>query len=198
MYKTMIDKYLDENKKIEKIIKEIFLVYPPLNMESAIFTDIAHEISEKWSIPFHDVKVIGSCHTGFSFVKPKDSNEIKLFDYESSDIDVAIINKGLFYKIYSKTSISTKRFIINTEFYKPEHQKLFKDNLLKGYIRPDTIGDKVFRMEWLRFFKDLSSEYNMKISGAIYVDETTFFYKLKEAMEIYIKKKEGKYLNGDK
>ena len=53
-------------------------------------------------------------------------------------------------------------------------------------------------MEWLRFFKDLSSEYNMKISGAIYVDETTFFYKLKEAMEIYIKKKEGKYLNGDK
>ena len=151
---------------------------------------IIQEISKNLEIPFKNIKVIGSAHIGFSLVKPLESSEIKYYD-ETSDIDIAIISKSLFYKLYKSTVMNTSYFKDNTNFSSPVSERLFKDNLLKGYIRPDTIGDKILRKEWLNFFKGLGKEIEIKISAAVYLDEDAFHNKLKEAINIYKNKLEG-------
>ncbi len=187
-YKGIIDEYL-KNSNTEKLVKHIFLLKPSLKITSKKVYDIFDKISKEYNIPFKDFKIIGSTHTGFSFVKPKKSKEIKFFSNDS-DLDIAIINKDFFYYLYKNTLKITEYFKNNTFFSKPEHEQLFKENYLKGYIRPDTIGDKKFKRNWRNFFYELSKEYNQKISAAIYLDEETFHNKLNESLEIYKEKLE--------
>ncbi len=152
--------------------------------------NICQEICDEYQIPFRDIKVIGSAHIGFSLVKPKDTKEINFFS-ENSDLDIAIINKELFYKLYKLTLKKSKYFMNNTEFNKPNSVELFKRNILKGYIRPDTMGDRKYRTAWSKFFEELSNEYGIKLTAAIYLDEDTFSNKIKESLKIYRAKLEG-------
>ncbi|OFI01419.1 hypothetical protein CLOACE_21440 [Clostridium acetireducens DSM 10703] len=101
-------------------------------------------------------------------------NEIKLFDSKNSEIYVAIINKALFYKLFSKTLKETDYYTDLTKFSSPKNHQYYMKNITLGFIRPDTIGSVKLRREWLRFFKDLSNEYNISISAAIYLDENCF------------------------
>ena len=57
--------------------------------------------------------------------------------------------------------------------------------MLKGFIRPDKIGDKNYRTKWLRFFEDISQEYDIKISAAIYLDEECLHNRLESSFKIY-------------
>ena len=189
-YKEIIDKYL-KDLNTEELVKHIFLLKPSLKIPSKKVHDIFDKISKEYNIPFKDFKIIGSTHTGFSFIKPKKSKEIKFFS-DDSDLDIAIINKEFFYFLYKNTLRTTKYFKDNTSFFKPEYEQLFKENYLKGYIRPDTIGDVKFRNNWINFFYELSKEYNLKkISAAIYLDEETFNNKINESLNIYKRKLEG-------
>lgn len=189
-YKELIDTYVkNKNLKEKSLVNEIFLLRPTLKIELSTLSEILQKISEEYNIPFRDIKCIGSAHTGFSFVKPKDSKEIKYFS-EDSDVDIAIINKKFFYYLYKLTITTTNYFLDNREFKSQTVVEQFKTNILKGYIRPDTIGNRKFRRDWLRFFSDLSSEYNIKISAAIYLDEDTLNNKIQESIRIYKKKLE--------
>ena len=188
-YKEIIDEYL-KDLNTEELVKHIFLLKPSLKITSKKVHDIFDKISKEYDIPFKDFKIIGSTHTGFSFIKPKFSKEIKFFSNDS-DLDIAIINKDFFYYLYKNTLKITEYFRNNTFFYKPEYEQLFKENYLKGYIRPDTIGDVKFRNNWINFFYELSKEYNLKkVSAAIYLDEETFNNKINESLSIYKRKLE--------
>lgn len=188
-YKKIIDGYIqapdfDFDRDEGNFLNKIFFVYPPLKISSDEISEILQEISDYFGIPFHDIKIIGSSHLGFSFVKPKDSNEVKLFDKES-DIDIAIINRNLFYNTYCNSFEATNGFIDNTKFDNARCRSMFKNNILKGYIRPDTIANTQFRKDWLRFFKEISIKYEKKISAAIYLNEVTFHKKIESALKIY-------------
>ena len=117
-YKEIIDKYL-KDLNTEELVKHIFLLKPSLKIPSKKVHDIFDEISKEYNIPFKDFKIIGSTHTGFSFIKPKKSKEIKFFS-DDSDLDIAIINKEFFYFLYKNTLRTTKYFKDNTSFFKQE------------------------------------------------------------------------------
>lgn len=187
-YKEIIDVYV-KNSKEKNMVNDIFLLRPTLKLDLSILFEILQKVSEEYDIPFRDIKCIGSAHVGFSFVKPKDSKDIKYFD-KDSDLDIAIINRKFFYTLYKLTVKTTNYFRYNTEFKTQAALEQFKGNILKGYIRPDTIGNKKFRLNWNNFFYELSKEYNIKISAAIYLDEDTLTNKIQESLNYYKKKLE--------
>ncbi|EAD2629028.1 hypothetical protein D3I88_14955, partial [Listeria monocytogenes] len=55
-------------------------------------------------------------------------------------------------------------------------------NISSGFIRPDSIGCDETRNMWLDFFSDLSNDYDLKISGAIYLNETFFLERIKNQL----------------
>lgn len=187
--KADIDLYIKKGD-YKNLTSDIFLLRLPKHFTRKTQHEVISKISNEFKIPFRDVKIIGSAHTGFSFVKPLGEKIIKNYDKKTSDIDIAIINKELFNTLYLESFKSTEFFKNNTEFENAQKAKLFKENLLRGYIRPDTLGCKKIRTKWLRYFRDLSSEYKMKMSAAVYFDEITFHAKLEEAYNIYEQKLE--------
>lgn len=190
-FEKIIDEYL-ENQDFEGLIKDVFLLYLPSKIEHKILFKILESIHKEYKIPFRDIKIIGSSHLGFSLCKTSKTNptELKKFN-ENSDIDVAIINQDLFYNLFNETITISNRFSDLTKFYKKEHVQIFKENILKGYIRPDTIPNSELKNKWHRFFKELSIEINKKISAAVYLNEKTFYFKLKEAIDKYQNIKKG-------
>lgn len=190
-YKSEIDSLINQDK-IEEISRNIFIFYAPLKVSSEQLFSICDKINRKFNIPLRDIKIIGSSHTGFSFVKPKKSNTISYYTKES-DIDIAIINKDLFYDYYLDTFIKTNGFSDNTHFRYPEHSSQFQNNIVKGFLRPDTLARTDKSSDWYYFFRDLSEEINQKITGAIYLSEETFSNKINESLKIYQYKLGGMY-----
>lgn len=190
-FERIIDEYL-KNQDFEGLINDVFLLYLPLKIEHELLFKILKNIHEEYNIPFRDIKIIGSSHLGFSLCKKSKTNpmEFKKFN-EESDIDIAIINQNLFYKLFNETITISNRFSDLTKFYKKEHVEMFKQNILKGYIRPDTIPNCKLKNKWNRFFTELSIDINKKITAAIYLNEKTFYFKLKEAIDKYQNIKKG-------
>lgn len=190
-FEKILAEYL-EKLDFEGLVKDVFLLYLPLKIEHKLLFKILKSIHEEFKIPFRDIKIIGSSHLGFSLCKKseKNPNELKKFD-ENSDIDIAIINQELFYRFFNETITISKRFSELTKFYKKEDVEKFKQNILKGYIRPDTIPNCSLKNRWYRFFKELSIEINKKVSAAVYLNEKTFYFKLKEAIDKYQNIKKG-------
>lgn len=190
-FKKVINEYL-ENQDFENLINDIFLLYLPLKIEHKLLFKILKSIHEEFKIPFRDIKVVGSSHLGFSLCKTSEinSSEFKKFN-DDSDIDIAIINQELFHKLFNETITISNRFSNLTAFSKIEHVETFKQNILKGYIRPDTIPNCKLKNKWYRFFKELSIEIDKRVSAAIYLNEKTFYFKLKEAVDKYQNIKNG-------
>ncbi|EAD2957876.1 hypothetical protein D6O80_14055, partial [Listeria monocytogenes] len=99
-----------------------------------------------------------------------------------SDIDIAIINSDLFVDVLEKTVKKTDNYTNNTYFSKQDSVNYFKRNISSGFIRPDSIGCDETRNMWLDFFSDLSNDYDLKISGAIYLNETFFLERIKNQL----------------
>ncbi|NFC76910.1 hypothetical protein EXM99_09185 [Clostridium botulinum] len=189
-YIDIVNNYINES--IDKqdnnnscFYNRVFFTYPSKKLDRDMISDIIGEISNEIKIPYHDIKIIGSSHLGFSLVKPYNTNEIKLFNSKTSDIDFAIINKSLFYELFSKTLEETSFYTDLTKFANPKNYQYYMSHIALGFIRPDTIGSVELRVRWLRFFKDLSNEYNLKISAAIYLDEKCFHQRMEKAFKIY-------------
>lgn len=187
-YIEIINEYINSTDKSEKNLdfyNKLFFTYPSKCLELEKISKIISAISKKIKIPYHDIKVIGSSHLGFSLVKPKDQNKVKFFDKQTSDIDIAIINKELFYHIFMLNMKSTSFYTDLVGFIDKRDVQYCKKNMLKGFIRPDKIGDKNYRTKWLRFFEDISQEYDIKISAAIYLDEECLHNRLESSFKIY-------------
>lgn len=188
-YEMCIDFFKeDESQKYtaDEFIKKLFFLHPTLKIDVELLHKITKQISDTLNIPYHDVKVIGSSHTGFSFIDKHKSGSVKFYDDDNpSDIDIAIINSGMFISILEKTTITTDNYTDNTSFKNNHSLLYFKKNMPEGFIRPDSIGCAETRNKWLNFFSDLSSEYDLKISGAIYLSEVFFVQRIKKQLYVF-------------
>lgn len=183
----------ENNKDLNyySLVNKLFFLYPSKKIDLEILHEINLKTSEFFSIPYHDIKVIGSSHLGFSIIDKNKNGNIKFFNDECpSDVDIAIINSTIFNEVLKNTYSTTNNYTDNTHFNKPVNVNYFRKNISSGFIRPDTIGCNEIRNQWLNFFKDLSNEFDMKISGAIYLDEIFFINKLNNQIEIFKKMKE--------
>ncbi|BBM13547.1 hypothetical protein ABVF54_05715 [Enterococcus mundtii] len=175
-----------EKYSTDEFIQKLFFLYPSLKVNVDLLHKITSQISITLNIPYHDIKVIGSSHTGFSFIDKDKKGTVKFYDSTApSDIDIAIINDSIFIDILEKTVIRTENYSDNTAFKNAHLSQYFKKNIPSGFIRPDSIGCEVTREKWVRFFSDLSSEHDLKISGAIYLNETFFIKRLKKQIETF-------------
>ncbi len=192
-YINTIDDYIKSNGKNSDVnnsefFNKLFFTCPSTKIDTDTISLMTNQIASEFKIPYHDIKVIGSSHLGFSLVKPYGTNQLKLFNIDDSDIDFAIVNKELFYKIFSLTIKSTNFYSDLTTFSSPKNYNYYMNNLPLGFIRPDTIGDTEFRSTWLRFFEDMSHDFNIKTSAAIYLDENCFRQRINKAFKIYIER----------
>ncbi|EOB3455090.1 hypothetical protein ACIJDO_000207 [Enterococcus hirae] len=187
-YKLCLNFFKGEPEKYstDEFIQKLFFLYPSLKVDLDLLHKINRQISSVLDIPYHDIKVIGSSHTGFSFIDKERTGTVKFYNTaEPSDIDIAIINDSIFIDILEKTVIRTENYSDNTAFKNANLLQYFKKNIPSGFIRPDSIGCEVTRAKWVRFFSDLSNEHNLKISGAIYLNETFFIKRLKKQIETF-------------
>ncbi len=192
-YIKLIDEYIISTSKIDFIdnrefYNKLFFTYPSTCLELENISKIINIVAKELRIPYHDIKIIGSSHLGFSLVKPAEENSIKFFDSNNSDIDIAVINKELFLEIFSLTMKTSNFYKDLTEFKDRNSFNYYKKSVISGFIRPDTMGDKKFRSKWLRFFDDISEEYNIKISAAIYLDEESLHNRLENSFRKYIER----------
>lgn len=169
-----------------EFIQKLFFLYPTLKIEYDLLHKITKQISDELSIPYHDIKVIGSSHVGFSFIDKLEPGSVKFFDDDKpSDVDIAIINSNLFTSTLEKTILKSEGLTDNTSFKNVDSFKYFKKNVPLGFIRPDSIGCEETRNSWLDFFSELSSNYGIKISGAIYLSEVFFVQRLKKQLNLF-------------
>lgn len=136
------------------------------------YYEFRKRISNKFSIPFHEVYITGSGKLGFSPFKRK------VFDYDS-DIDIALISPSLFEVIMKdisgyQMSFRKARRVVSENELKMYHE--FLEYVALGWIRPDKLPISfqmgTFKNDWFKFFQSISygnSEVgNYKISAGVF------------------------------
>lgn len=147
---------------------------------------IRKKISLKFNTPFTSVQVCGSSKTGISFFKEK------LFLEGKSDLDIAIISLQLFNTISEKVNEITNGYsdLSGFTWYRGDRcDKIFKNNLAKGYINPYFMPKCRYKSEWLDFFNLLSNKYFQtfrNINGCVYSSEYFFNFKQQASVKFYI------------
>lgn len=188
---TYLEKTLDflkEDKSDNSVdyLKKLFLVYPTLHVDHDVLGDVINETHLHFDIPFHDIKVIGSRHKGFSFVDKNKDGSIK-YVTDKSDVDLAIINTELFVKLVTNTLIASKNYTDRSVFppNKPgmHYFNYYKKSIISGFIRPDTLGCYEDREYFKNFFRELSKDTKLNISAAVYLNETCFFMRLEKQIQ---------------
>ncbi|MBR0584966.1 hypothetical protein HF326_18105 [Bacillus altitudinis MN12] len=199
----MIDSYVDktlehfkinETNNLEDYLKRLYFIYPTLHVNHEELGDIINEAQKRFNTSFHRIKVIGSKHQGFSFMDKNGDGEIK-YVQDDSDIDLAIIDSYLFNKLSTNTLIETNNFQDKTKF-KPDkfmgkknvlnYFSYYRKNLISGFIRPDSLGCYRDRKLFKDFSEDMKSEYDIKISAAVYLNEISFIMRLdKQIRQFY-------------
>ncbi|MEM0575658.1 hypothetical protein [Flavobacterium polysaccharolyticum] len=183
-----IDEGLKSNKPHNEIVRKIYLTYPTsalIGNEERQF-QILNEISEYFSIPIMNVQVVGSSKTGYSFHKKT------TFSFLKSDLDIAIIDGNLFQHYTECVFKSTNGFTDRTgfPFYdgKSTYQQ-YVNCVAKGIFRPDLMPTGKKRLNWLKFFGQLSSKNKdlfKSINAGIYLSQTFFEYKQTSNINEYI------------
>ncbi|WP_341708925.1 hypothetical protein [Halopseudomonas sp.] len=103
---------LRDRKPYNEIVRKVYLAYPT----KALIGDeerqyqILNDISCFFRVPIMSIQVAGSAKTGRSFHKQKD------FDPGNSDLDIAIIDPGLFRRYMEAIFSVTKGYSDNTGF----------------------------------------------------------------------------------
>jgi hypothetical protein len=108
------------------------------------------EVAGHFALNPHDVVMVGSGKLGFSIVANKRYRPFT----DTSDIDLAIINPGLFDQLWVEVFDYQ-----NQVGYWPD-EAAFSKYLFRGWIRPDKLPpSKTFRTseQWFNFFRELSA-----------------------------------------
>ncbi|MDN2713484.1 MULTISPECIES: hypothetical protein [unclassified Janthinobacterium] len=194
--KSSLDKAISHAQGLgesdEQIVRRIFFYRPSPISEVAndpIFS-IFDAVSAKFGVPFKSLCISGSAQTGHSLYKHTD------FDPSSSDLDLAIVDAGVFQEYSEASLIATNGYLNNTNFpdrrYCDNVQELFFQGLAKGYFRPDLMPICKKQIEWEEFFRRLTNKYrgNFKsINCAIYFSQIFFEKKLMPVYSKYIERK---------
>jgi len=132
---------------------------------------VREAISNKYSIEFTDIILVGSGKLGFS-LKPK--KRFVTFG-DDSDIDLAIVSSSLFETVWKEA------YLYNKSSADWPQAKTFFKYLSNGWIRPDKLPPSKyfdFTNQWWEFFNQLTSEQicgPYKIRAGLY--HSHFFLK---------------------
>ena len=183
-----IEAGLKDKKPYNEIVRKVYLAYPT----KALIGDeerqyqILNDISCFFNVPIMSIQVAGSAKTGRSFHKQKD------FEPRNSDLDIAIIDPGLYQK-YMETIFSvTKGYSDNTGFSIRNGKSTFEEYLsylTRGIFRADLMPTCEARKAWNQFFGQLSQEHGdlfKSINAGIYMSQLFFENKQRSAIKNYI------------
>lgn len=183
-----IDEGLKANKPHNEIVRKIYLTYPTsvlIGKEERQF-QILNEISEYFIVPIMNIQVVGSSKTGYSFHKRT------TFNSATSDLDVAIIDSNLFQHYTEWVFKNTSGFTDRTGFPilngKSTYQQ-YVNAVAKGIFRPDLMPTGKKRLNWSKFFGQLSSKNKdlfKSINAGIYLSQTFFEFKQASNINEYI------------
>lgn len=183
-----MDEGLKEKRPYTEIVRKIYLTYPTIafvGYEERQFK-ILNEISEYFNIPIMNIQVAGSAKTGYSFHKKTTFNSI------TSDLDVAIIDQNLFLTYTEWVFKNTKGFKDRTDFPIKDGMSTYCqyiDCISKGIFRPDLMPSGGKRLNWIKFFGQLSSKNKdlfKSINAGVYISQTFFEFKQVSNIKEYI------------
>jgi hypothetical protein len=183
-----IEAGIKANQPHNEIARKIYLSYPTsalVGNEEREFA-ILDEISEYFNIPIMNIQVVGSAKTGYSFHKGT------VFDPMASDLDIAIIDSNLFLLYTEWVFKSTKGFTDRTSFSINDGKSTYQqyiNYIAKGIFRPDLMPAGKKRVNWLKFFGQLSSKNKdlfKSINAGIYFSQTFFEFKQTSNINEYI------------
>lgn len=175
-----IDIGIDNRRPHDEIVRKVFLGYPTMAFigKEERQHNIVNEISNFFKVPYMNVQVVGSAKTGKSFHKNTDFKE------GESDLDVAVIDTGLFIKFMEVVSNSSKGYSDRTKFPIKDGISRFDEYISyisKGIFRPDLMPSCRERAEWNKFFGRLSeknSDLFKTINAGIYASQ--YFFESKQ------------------
>ena len=180
LYRDAILEDFKNNKKNFEIARKIYLSYPTYifkhNKEDEF--KIKDEISKFFGIQFRNIHIVGSAKTGESFVKKTK------FIPSISDLDIAIIDLGLFFTYLEKVFKATKGYRELTRF-DSEDYGFFQENISKGIFKVDLMPICFEKRDIIKFFNELSSKYSKlfdNINVSIYASECFFEAKQGKAI----------------
>ena len=182
-----IEEGLNTNRPHNEIARKIYLTYPTtvlVGNEERQF-QIFNEISEYFNVPIMNIQIVGSSKTGYSFHKKT------VFNPVTSDLDIAIIDANLFQHYTEWVFKNTNGLTDRTGFtsYNGSTYSQYTTCVAKGIFRPDLMPTGKKRVNWLKFFGQLSSKNKdlfKSINAGIYLSQTFFEFKQISNINEYI------------
>lgn len=172
-YLASIDSGLNTKRDHGEIARKIFLTHPTYALvghEEEGF-EILNSVSIFLDVPITSVQVVGSAKIGESFHKNT------IFSNKTSDLDIAVIDPGLFRKYSEHVFTLSKGFTDETQFSSSAIVDEYLRYLSKGIFRPDLMPSGRWRADLNRFFGQLSLKYEKlfkSINASIYFSQVYF------------------------
>ncbi|MGE8532323.1 MAG: hypothetical protein ACN6N1_15690 [Acinetobacter guillouiae] len=180
---------IKSSANLDKLVRQYYLVNPTASFKTRLEKahEILHTISERFLIPISHIKVTGSAHLGYSFVKQRNFLE------KQSDLDLAIIDIHFYNFFFEKNLEETRQYSRQDKFgyswigkEKVYNLELYKEWLAKGLIHEKYLPNTDYANEFKKFFNELSIKHSdtfKSISACVYSSEQTF--KLKQISSIH-------------
>lgn len=170
--------------EVDEVIDKYLLFGTPYifrNNES-LYYQLLKDIEKYFGVGRENVFVVGSSKLGFSISPIKRYKEWG----EDSDIDIAIIDYGVFLNYWKETYTYNPDCDART-IKENERFAMFLSYLSKGWLRPDMfpkkMGDELFS-----FLRELHGLYNYKVRVGFYADR--FFFNEYNKDNLMMLKKE--------
>lgn len=185
-YRNRIHARLKNRDSPEKISLGVYVVYQTAAMKGLddMKFDILYAISEHHKVDLNHVLIAGSAQTGESFHKETP------FNPKTSDLDISIVDIGLYEKCLQATHTVTRDYSDLSEFPRKKDISVYADfleNIGRGFFRPDLMPNCKFKNDWFEFYQTLSKKYqsNFKsINCGVY--SSLHFFKMKQSNNIQI------------
>ena len=188
MYNKGIENGLKKGLRNEVIARKIYLSFPThvfIGQEEIEF-EIKSSICSQFKLPISSIQFAGSAKPGFSYFKNRK------FVPGESDLDVAIIDQGMFIKYNEIVLRETKGFKDFSSFERNENgssnYNSYQQYITKGIFRPDLMPKCTAKNEWFIFFNKLSGKYFelfKDINAGIYLSEKFFEFKQADNINNY-------------
>ncbi|WP_039914888.1 hypothetical protein [Cellvibrio mixtus] len=179
---------LRDKKPYNEIVRKVYLAYPT----KALIGDeerqyqILNDISCFFNVPIMSIQVAGSAKIGRSVHKQRD------FEPGNSDLDIAIIDLGLYQKYMEKIFNVTKGYSDQTGFQIRDGRSTAEEYLsylTRGIFRADLMPVCEERKSWNQFFGQLSLRHGdlfKSINAGIYMSQSFFESKQRSVIRNYI------------
>jgi hypothetical protein len=176
--------------KSRQIARQLYFLLPSYAFEDqqSFQLTLYEKICGQFKLPLSSIKLVGSGHTGFSLVKGT------AFDKNISDLDIAIVDSGLYLDLFELAFEITQGWKDISKFPgTARHQQRNRDEFMrylrKGIIRPDLMPTSPQKAMWNNFFGKLADDYSSfcnGISAGVYARESFMAAKQESAIESYL------------